>query len=147
MPTVSRIPLAALQPDYGIAGEAYITACEALAVALSRNGVAVITLPSSKGQALGRGLQTLLANRTQALPGCLLRTWQAGEPAENAAIEQVGAEVCQATGAGCARRIFPGGVRVPCCFASQFCSRSLIAGTLPTLLLYRRMVCWTPRPA
>lgn len=95
MPTVSRIPLAALQPDYGIAGEAYITACEALAVALSRNGVAVITLPSSKGQAVGHGLQTLLANRTQALPGCLLRAWQAGEPAENAAIEQVGAEVAE----------------------------------------------------
>lgn len=94
MPGVARIALAALQPDSGIAGEAYMTACESLAVALSRNGVAVLTLPHGKGQgghALGRGLHALLSSGTQALPGCLLREWQAGGPADSAAVELVGA--------------------------------------------------------
>ncbi len=91
MPAVARIALMALQPESGIAGETYITACEALAVALSRNGVAILSLPLAKGQALGRGLQALLAGGTQALPGCLLREWQAGGSADTAAIELVGA--------------------------------------------------------
>ncbi|PRW33581.1 hypothetical protein C2E21_7638 [Chlorella sorokiniana] len=87
MPAVARIALAALQPDSGLAGEAYITACETLAVSLSRNGVAIISLPGKGQQALARGLQSLLASGTQVLPGCLLREWQAGGPADSTTVE------------------------------------------------------------
>ena len=99
MVAVPCIPLAHFLPKGGIADEAYVTACESLAVGLAKSGVVKLQLAPHEGDALQHGLFALLDSGTQALPGCELREWRAGGAAgRSASIESVGAGCCAPAG-------------------------------------------------
>ncbi|KAL4419808.1 hypothetical protein ABPG75_006906 [Micractinium tetrahymenae] len=87
------VPTLALEdlelPASGIAGPAYATAVEALAVGLSRHGAVVLRLPDpAQAAVLKAGLAALLAGSTRSLPGCELREWRVGGPPDGIAIEE-----------------------------------------------------------
>ncbi len=108
-------------PTDGIAGPAYATAIEALAVGLSRHGAVLLRLPDECfEEVLPAGLAVLLADCTHSLPGYKLREWRAGGPPDGAAIQEVGADLWR-----------PG--RVSCCGCSQ-CRHLLLAGIFTCLV-------------
>lgn len=91
MAAVPRVDLADLAPASGIATSAYTTACEKLAVAVSRHGAAVVRLPSQQAAALTAGLDALLSSPlgSRSLPGWDSCEWRAGGGASSAAVEKV----------------------------------------------------------
>lgn len=90
MSVVPTVALTDLQTATGIAGPAYATAVEALAVALSRHGAVVLRLPGKvHGAVLKGGLAAMLASSTRSLPGCELREWRVGGLPDPTAIEEV----------------------------------------------------------